>query len=110
MATSDRLANWSMKDFEAYNEKYDRGAFSGSEAPKYDLNAISTWIGIRDSLKFTNSEDDMHSGDWKYLLIVDRWSMTKYGTSYIFIDEERKLWRIRQTGEEFYGNPGEPYI
>lgn len=106
----DRLSNWSIKEFEEYNAKYDSGAFRGSEATKYDLKAIKTWIGIRDSFKFTNSEDDMCSGKWKYLMIVERWSKTRYGTNYIFIDEERKLWRIRRTGDEFYGNPGEPYV
>lgn len=74
------------------------------------MKAIKTWIGIRDSLRFTNSEDDMYSGKWKYFMIVERWSKTRYGTNYIFIDEERKLLRIRQTGDEFYGDPGEPYV
>ena len=96
-----RLSEWKLSDFEKYNEQYDNGAFRGSEATKFKISAIKRWLSIRDELTFT---DDISGDGWKGLDIVDGWH-TKYGTNYIMIQPEKKLWRIRLTGDEFYNGP-----
>ena len=87
------------------NEKGKKGAYAGSEWTPYNLLVIKQWIGIRSEYTFTDCEDEIYKGDWKQLDIKQYHS--KYGTNYIYIDTERKLWRIRQTSEEFYNH--EPY-
>lgn len=90
--------------FESWNEAYKKGAFAGSEATAYNLVNIRKWIGIRDSFTFI---DDIVPGKWKYIDLKEEHS--KYGTNYIFVEPDQKLWRIKPTGSEFYGHPGEPY-
>lgn len=99
---SDTLSRKNYNYFEQYNERYDKGAFSGSEACAYDLAAIKKWISIRDNYTYT---DNCEGTNWKYIRIVRRGTETKYGTKYIFIDPDRKLWRIKTTGQEFYHGP-----
>lgn len=100
MSKVDVLKGWKLEDFKAYNEAYDKDKYKLSEAMKYDLDAIEKWISIRDTLTYTEE----FVGNWKYLKIFSGYG-TKYGTKWIFIDEEQKLWRIRETGNEFYNGP-----
>lgn len=100
----DTLAECTLNDFEEYNERYDKGAFRGSEACRYNINAIKKWLSIRDDLTYTENT----SGDgWKYIDIIDGWH-SKYGTGFIYIQPKKKLWRIKQTSNEFYNHTGEP--
>lgn len=104
MTEQQQLLEWKLSDFENWNDRYDKGAFRDSEATKYKISAIKKWINMRDELTFT----DDYSGDgWKYLDIVDGWH-TKYGTNFIMIHPEKKLWRTRLTGDEFYNGPTDP--
>lgn len=100
----NRLLEWNLKDFEAYNAKYDSGAFRGSEATKYNLNAIKKWIYLRSDLSYT---EDTSGDGWKYLDITDGWH-SKYGTNYILIHPKKRLWRVKLTGNEFYDGPTDP--
>ena len=106
MTKVDILKYWKLEDFKEYNEAYDNDKHRRSEAMKYDLDAIEKWISIRDTLTYTEE----FVGNWTYLKIFSGYG-TKYGTKWIFIDEEQKLWRIRETGNEFYNGPeGEPFV
>ena len=100
MSRIGKFENWSLEDFIEYNKQYDRGDFRGSETIKYDLDAIEKWISIRDMLTYT--ED--YSGNWKYIKIFDGYG-TKYSTKWIFVDMDKRLWRINTTGDEFYNGP-----
>lgn len=101
MTVQEQLAKWKLEDFIVYNKRYDDGEFAGSEATKFDLDAIKYFIGVRDILTYT--EDT--SGDNWLALDITKGSHSKYGTNYIFIDVERQLWRTHLTGEEFYHGP-----
>ena len=92
------LRKGKLKDFVEFNRKYDNGEYKGSEARKYDLVAIKTFLSIRSKLTYT---DKYSVGEWRTLRIVN--SRSKYGTNYIFIDIKNKLWRTRETPSEFYG-------
>ena len=92
------LRKGQLKDFVEFNRKYDNGEYRGSEARKYDLVAIKTFLSIRSKLTYT---DNYSVGEWRTLRIVTHCS--KYGTNYIFIDIKRKLWRTQETPNEFYG-------
>ena len=97
----NKFKDWTLQQFEDYNAQYDRGDFRGSEAIKYDIDAIKKWINIRDSLTLT--ED--YSGTWQYIRIVQKETRTKYSTKYIFVDMDKKVWRTCTTGSEFYNGP-----
>ncbi len=98
MSSVDRLQNGTLEFFEDYNKRYDRGDFRGSEATKYNLDAIKKWIAIRDGYTYTKDTDGK---GWTCLDITQ--SHSKYGVNYIYFHKERKLWRIMQTISEFYG-------
>lgn len=85
------------KDFLDYNAEYDADKFRLSEARRFDMGAISTWLAIRDALEFT---EDASNGSWSAIKIVE--STSKYGTNYIFVDAENRKWRTRETAGEFY--------
>lgn len=96
------LKDKSYKYFESYNEGFKTDKYRLSEATPYNLNAIKKWIDIRDDYTFTDNESEIYYGDWEQLDIKEYHS--KYGTNYIYLDHERKLWRIRTTGDEFYNH------
>lgn len=79
-------------------------AYNISGVTKYNLIVIRKWISIRDNYTYT---EDTSGDNWKYIDIKENHS--KYGTNYIFINSNRKLWRIKTTGAEFYGTRGEPF-
>lgn len=101
----NRLKNEPYSFFENENAKGKSGAYAGSEWTPYNLSAIKEWIDMRDEYTFTDNEDEIYKGDWEQLDIKEYHS--KYGTNYIYIDNERKLWRIRETAGEFYNH--KPY-
>lgn len=86
--------------FEEENIKCKKDPYVSSEWRPYNLKAIAEWIAIRDKYSFIDSEDEIYKGDWEQLDI--RESHSKYGTNYIYIDNDRMLWRIRTTAGEFY--------
>lgn len=88
--------------FSSENRKGRYGAYAGSEWTPYNLSVIVQWIDMRDKYTFTDSEEDIYDGDWEQLDIKEYHS--KYGTNYIYIDNDRMLWRIRTTGDEFYNH------
>lgn len=101
MIRNNPLETYVYEWFAEQNEEGARGAFAGSEWRPWNLEVIKHWIAIRHKYKFTNNEEDIYGGDWEQLNITQ--SRSKYGTNYIYIDNERKLWRTIQTGGEFYG-------
>lgn len=98
----ERLKNKPYSFFENENAKGKSGAYAGSEWTPYNLLIIKQWINMRDKYTFTDSEEEIYKGDWEQLDIKEYHS--RYGTNYIYIDNERKLWRIRETADEFYNN------
>ena len=104
MAVAENLASQPITFFERFNRDYDNGLFRGSEATKYNMVIMRKWLAIRDNYTYT---EDTSGNNWKYIDIKEDHS--KYGTNYIFIDPDRKLWRIKTTGAEFYGDKGEPF-
>lgn len=98
MAKIDMLTTGTMNDFLNYNKEFDTDKFRGSEATKFDMKAIETWLSVRDKLSYI---EDYEPGEWR-TLEISRYR-SKYGTNYIFIDIANKKWRIRETAGEFYG-------
>lgn len=94
----DTLKNWTLEQF-AHENEIGVKAYRGSEWKPYDLAAIKKWISIRDNYTYT---DGYSPGTWEALDI--KTSHSKYGTNYIYLDHERKLWRIYETISEFYGD------
>ena len=47
------LEKENIEYFQKHNERYDKGAFAGSEAQKYNLEVIKKWIDIREEFSFT---------------------------------------------------------
>ena len=105
MSVKEVLGEKEFSFFENENKKGKNGAYAGSEWTPYNLTVIKQWIDMRQEYAFTDAEEDIYKGDWEKLDIKEYHS--KYGTNYIFIDPVRKLWRVRQTGNEFYN--GIPY-
>lgn len=93
----DLLEKGTIEDFEQYNKDFEAGKFYGSEATPYKLDNIAKWINIRDEYTFIN---DYEPGNW-YTLPLSIYT-TKYGSDYIFIEPDKKLWRTARTREEFY--------
>lgn len=83
-----------------YNDMYDKGDFRGSEATKKNIKAIEYFINLRDKEKYQYVED-YTPGDWERLDITIG-GHTKYGWNYIYLDHKRKLYRTRETADEFY--------
>lgn len=93
-----RLETGELKDFEKYNQEYYAGEYRGSEARPYDLEKIKEFLKIRSEYKYV---DQYVPGKWRKVQIV--LSCSKYGSNYIYFEDEQKLWRTRQTIEEYYG-------
>ena len=85
-----------------YNDLYDRGNFRGSEATKKNVKAIEYFINLRDQQHYQYSED-YTSGNWERLDITDGYH-TKYGWNYIYLDHDRKLYRTKESPDEFYSH------
>lgn len=95
------IKNGTLEDCIAYNKQYDEDNFAKySEATKFDLDAMQTFLSVRDKLTYTDNENA--KGEWQTLQIAE--CPTKYGTCYIYIDISGKQWRTRPTGSEFYGS------
>ena len=97
-----KLQNKPYSYFENENIKGKSGAYAGSEWTPYKLSVIKQWIDMRDEYTFTDNKEEIYKGDWEQLDIKEYHS--KYGTNYIYIDTERKLWRIKTTADEFYNH------
>lgn len=104
------LEKENIEYFQKHNERYDKGAFAGSEAQKYNLEVIKKWIDIREEFSFTEecSEYSADFDNWKEIDITDGWH-TKYGIGYIYVNEKEGTWRIKRTSDEFYGKHHEPF-
>lgn len=97
----DIIANGTLEDCIAYNKQYDEDRFAvSSEATKFDLGAMQTFLSVRDKLTYTDNENAQ--GEWRTLQIAEY--PTKYGTCYIYIDISGKQWRTSPTAGEFYGS------
>lgn len=89
-----------LQDCIDYNDEYDNSTtMCYSEATKFDLDAMKTFLSIRDRL--THTDDCDAKGEWRTLRTAQ--NPKKYGMNYIFIDVKGKQWRTRQTASEFYG-------
>lgn len=99
--------NGKIEVFEEHNRKYDLGAFKGSEANRYNIEVLKKWFAIMNEYTFVDEAD--YPGDWEEIDIVDGFA-TKYGTSHIYVDRKQKIWRLRRTAGEFYGNHRKPFV
>lgn len=94
------LTKITIKECEDYNRHYYNGDYRGSEATPFNLEAIQKFIDLRDKKGYKYVED-CGSGKWEAIDIKKYHS--KYGTNYVYVDHERKLYRTKQTISEFYG-------
>lgn len=99
----DMLQRGNLEDFQSYNEAFERGDFKGSEATPYKLDVIEKWIKIRDDYTYIK---EYESGNWFSFDLKEY--KTKYGLNTIYVEPDKKLWRITQTGDEFYGHAHNP--
>ena len=83
-----------------YNDLYDKGDFRGSEATKKNISAINYFINLRDNEQYQYAEE-YTPGEWERLDITDGYH-TKYGWNYIYLDHTRKLYRTKESADEFY--------
>lgn len=98
-STREMLEASDIKEFIEYNVAYDNDRYRLSESSKFNIVNIEKWISIRDGLRYT---ENAGNGEWKCIDIkIDH---TKYGSNYIFVDTENKLWRIKPTASEFYNS------
>lgn len=100
MSGYELLAVGTLVDYAKYNKTVDYY----SEARPFNLEVMDKWIAIRNNYTYV---DEWTEGNWKSIDI--KTCHSKYGTNYIFIDDERKLWRIRDTASEFYGSIPAPF-
>lgn len=89
-----------LTECEKYNTEYYRGDYRGSEARPYNLESMKKFIDLRDNKGYTYTEE-ANGGKWECLDIKQ--SHSKYGWNYVYLDHERKLFRTKQTIDEFYG-------
>lgn len=104
MSIAEELENMPLSYFVFYNERIDKGEFIGLDILKYNIPIIKKWIEIRKDYRFT---EDTSNGYWRYIQI--KMCRSKNSVNYIYIDTARKLWRIKVTDKEFYGDPGTEY-
>ena len=89
------LKTITMDEVREYNSHYK---YDGSEDRPYNEGAMGEFIyAIRPAYAYT---EDCSGDDWRKLDIKQ--SHTKYGTNYIYVSDQRKLWRTRQSITEFY--------
>lgn len=89
-----------LQECENWNRRYEKGEFRYTEANPYIIEAMKQFIELRDKKGYKYVED-YTPGKWEALDIKKYHS--KYGTNYIYIDHERKIYRTKQTIGEFYG-------
>lgn len=85
-----------------YNALFDRGDYQGSEATRKNIKAIEYFIDLRDNKGYQYVEE-YSNGKWERLDITDG-GHTKYGWNYIYLDHDRKLYRTKETIDEFYNH------
>jgi cell wall assembly regulator SMI1 len=82
-----------------YNDAYYAGAFRGSEATPVDMNVATMLVDLLETGYAWI--DQPVAGNWtRYDLCPGR--HTKYGTNYVYVDNDQKLLRIAQSASEFY--------
>lgn len=88
-----------LKKVEQYNNAYNSGAFSGSEATPIDMNIALKVVRLLElGYQWT---DEIPVGNWQRFDLCPG-NHRKYGTNYIYIDDNQKLMRTTQTASEFY--------
>jgi len=88
-----------LKKVEQYNNDYYNGKFAGSEATPISMEIAKKIVSLLESgYKWTN---ETPNGNWQRFDLCPG-SHTRYGTNYVYIDNEQKLIRTRQTASEFY--------
>lgn len=98
--TIEIIMTGSVNDIKSYNESIKDSIL---EVRPLDLPTMKKWITIRDEYTFTDDKDDIRGGDWEQIDIIYG-SHSKYGINFLYIDKKRKLCRVKQTVDEFYGN------
>ena len=90
-----------LKKVEQYNNDYHNGKFAGSEATPISIDIALKVVRLLElGYKWTN---ETPNGNWQRFDLCPG-AHRKYGTNYIYIDDEQKLMRTRQTADEFYNH------
>ncbi len=88
-----------LKKVEQYNKDYYDGKFDGSEATPISMDIALKVVRLLElGYQWTNKTP---CGNWQRFDLCPG-HHTKYGTNYIYIDDEQKLIRTRETSSEFY--------
>lgn len=88
-----------LKKVKQYNKEVRAGEFL-SEGTPIDLNIALKVIRL---LELDYHWTESPAGNWQRFDLCPG-EHRKYGTNYIYIDDEQKLMRTRQTAEEFYSH------
>lgn len=95
------LSTSKLEDFERFNEWLD-GRWERSHLPsKYNINAVKTWLQIRDKLKQVDSEYSTTKKyhNWTTLQLVE----SPNGLDgRVFVDVKGKVWRDSVNIDEYY--------
>ena len=86
---------------QAYNDAYYAGKFAGSEATPVDMNIAKMIVDLI-GIGYTWT-DELVAGNWtRYDLCPG--NHRKYGTNYVYIEDNQKLLRITESASEFYNH------
>lgn len=90
-----------LKLVEQYNQDYYNGKFAGSEATPINMDIAKKIVElIGKGYQWTN---ETPNGNWQRYDLCPG-AHRKYGTNYVYIDNDQKLIRTRQTADEFYNH------
>ena len=84
-----------------YNDAYYAGEFDGTEATPVDMSIAKMLVDLVGAgYKWI---DEPVAGKWtRYDLCPGK--HRKYGTNYVYVDNEQKLLRTAETASEFYNH------
>lgn len=100
MRIQDVRCEADLEKVEQYNKEVRAGNFCSEGTPISINIAIKVIRLLELGYQWT---DETSNGNWQRFDLCPH-EHTKYGTNYIYVDDERKLMRTRQTADEFYSH------
>ena len=101
MRVSEIRSKKDLVTVKKWNDAYNAGEFSGTEASPVDMNIAKMLVDLVGAgYKWI---DEPVAGKWtRYDLCPGH--HRKYGTNYVYVDNEQKLLRTAETASEFYNH------
>lgn len=90
-----------LRKVQQYNDDYYAGKFRGSEATPLDMQVAKSIVNLLE--KGYSWINETPNGNWRRVDLCPG-AHKKYGTNYLYIDDDNKLMRVRETASEFYNH------